>query len=579
MPSRPIIFVVDDTPSEFAALSEALTRRFGADYRIEGSAEPVAALETLARLRDEGRQVALVIADLWMPQVSGPEFLSRAHDLHPGARRSLLVDWWDRHSAPAILQGCAFGQLDNYLLKPWSPAEVYLYPVVSEFLAEWARDFGPPLEVIRVVGREPSARLHEVHELLIRNGIPHGCHTPDSDDGQQLLAMAGVDESRLPVMVLLDGRVLVDPSNAEIADALGASTRHDRECDLLVVGAGPAGLAAAVYASSEGLRTLVLEREAMGGQAGTSSLIRNYLGFPRGISGADLARRAYEQAWLFGSKFVFAREATALKVDADRRLVTLSDGRTISARTVLIATGATYRRLGVPGVDRFVGQGVFYTAISDARILAGQQVFVAGGGNSAGQAVVHCAKGASLVTLLVRGGSMEDRMSDYLVRQIRQLPNVEVRLNTEVVDAHGPGTLAQLTLRDRKSGVTETVPARILFVLIGAVPHTDWLAHALERDRHGFILTGRDLDDGAARLRFETSLSGVFAVGDVRHGSVKRVASAVGEGGAVLHSIHEYLAPKPSVAAVSARRQTRPPSVDQRTGSTVRAKRMTSSSP
>lgn len=575
MTSRPVIFVVDDTPADLTAMRDALSRRFGADYEVMVAARPLAALEMLARLRDQGRQVALVIADLWMPEVTGPELLSRAHDLHPGARRSLLVDWWDRHSAPAILKGCAFGQLDNYLLKPWSPAEVYLYPVVSEFLSEWARDFGPPLEVVRVVGRE-SARLHELHELLIRNGIPHGCHAPDSKEGRQLLAMAGVEDASRPVMVLLDGRVLVDPSNAEIADALGASTRDDRECDLLVVGAGPAGLAAAVYASSEGLRTLVLEREAMGGQAGTSSLIRNYLGFPRGISGADLARRAYEQAWLFGSKFVFAREATALTVDGNRRHVTLSDGRTLTARAVLIATGATYRRLGVPGVDRFVGQGVFYTGISDARILAGQQVFVAGGGNSAGQAVVHCAKGAGLVTLLVRGPSMEERMSNYLVRQIRQLPNVEVRLNTEVVDAHGPGRLEQLTLRDRKAGVAETVPARILFVLIGARPHTEWLEGTVARDSHGFILTGRDLDDGAARLRFETSLSGVFAVGDVRHGSVKRVASAVGEGGAVLHSIHEYLAPKPAAGPVP-RRAVR--KADQLTGSTVRAKRMTSSSP
>jgi thioredoxin reductase (NADPH) len=483
------------------------------------------------------------------------------HELHPRAKRLLLVPWWDRRSAPAILTGCALGRLDNYLHRPWVPAEVYLYPPVSEILAEWTRAARPGLELVRVIGHRRSARVHELDELLERNGIPHGLYEADSPEGQRLLALADADGSRLPALLLLDGRALVVPTNAEIADALGASTRHDRSCDLLIVGAGPAGLAAAVYAASEGLNTLVLEREALGGQAGTSSLIRNYLGFPRGISGADLAQRAYEQAWLFGAKYVLVREATALRAEGTKRVVTLSDGRDIEARAVLIATGATYRRLGIPSLERFVGEGVYYTALGDPHLLAGEHLYVAGGGNSAGQAVAHYARGAQHVTLLVRGKALHQAMSDYLVREIRELPNVDVRLQTEVVAGGGDGRLESLTLHDRTRDLTETVPASMLFVLIGALPHTDWLAGTVARDRHGFILTGRDLpgDEGAARerIRFETSVPGVFAIGDVRSASVKRVASAVGEGSAAAYSVHEYL--KAPVDLGSARADLRPP--------------------
>lgn len=546
--SRPVIVIVDDEPAALGTLLDALVRRFGGDYRIIPHLSALAALGELERLRAEGEELALVIADQWMPEMKGVELLGRVHDLAPNAKRLLIVAWGDRHAGGSILKGCAFGQLDNYLLKPWVPPEVHLYPAVNDTLADWMRAHGPRMELVRVVGEDPSRRSHEVQELLERNGIPHGFCVPQSKDGQRLLAETGLSEAQLPIVTLQDGRALVNPTNAELLDALGASSLKDRRCDLAVVGAGPAGLAAAVYGASEGLRTLVIEREAVGGQAGSSSLIRNYLGFPRGISGAELAQRAYQQAWLFGARYVFAREVTSLEARGPERLLTLSDGVTLTARVVLIATGATWERLGNPRLERFAGAGLFYTAVTDSRLMGGQVVYVAGGGNSAGQAVVHLARSAAHVTLLVRGDSLERKMSDYLVQQIRRLPNVEVRLRTEVVDGDGEGQLERITLRDRARNTQETVPTRMLFVLIGARPHTGWLAGTLQRDDHGFILTGRDLDSSLhdwplARppMRFETNMPGVFAVGDVRHGSVKRVASAVGEGAVAVQYMHDYL--------------------------------------
>lgn len=539
---------VDDERQELAALHDALFRRFSGDYRVVSHPSPSAALDDLKRIKASGERVALVIADQWMPEVTGSEFLAGVHGIHPVAQRVLLVSWGDKTAAPAILQGCAFGQLDNYLLKPWSPPEVYLFPALTEYLAEWTRAHGPRMEVVRLVGADPSPRAHAIRELLERNGVPHGFYAADSEEGRGMLEHAGLDGSRLPVLVLLDGQALIDPSNSEIFDALSATNLEERSCDLAIVGAGPAGLAAAVYAASEGLRTIVIEREAIGGQAGTSPLIRNYLGFPRGISGGELAQRAYEQAWLFGAKYVFARQASRLTPTGADRVLTLSNGIDITARAVVIATGATYKRLGIPRLERFVGAGVFYSTLSDVRLVEGKEVFVVGGGNAAGQAANHLAKRARRVTLLVRGDSLESGMSDYLVQQIRCLSNIEIRLRTEVVDGDGGIALEQIEIQERGGGTEETLRADALFALIGAHPNTDWLGDSLARDRDGYILTGRDIERAEGGwplerdpMKLETSMPGVFAAGDVRKGAIKRVASAVGEGSIVVQHVHEYL--------------------------------------
>ena len=552
---KPVILVVDDDLASLASLTEALSRRYGADYRIAFHATASGALEELSRIREGGERAALLIADQWMPEMKGLEFLGRAHKILPTAQRALLVDWGDRAAAPAILEGCAFGQLENYIRKPWSPPEVHLYPAIGEFLANWTRSHGPRMELVRVIGGEPARRTHETRAFLERSGIPHGYYEADSDAGRAVLESVGLDASRLPVVVLLDGRALVNPSNAEISDALGATNLEERDCDLAIVGAGPAGLAAAVYGASEGLRTIVVEREAVGGQAGASSLIRNYLGFPRGISGGELAQRAYEQAWLFGTKFVFAREGLKLSVNRAARILTVSDGIEITARAVIIATGAAYRRLDVPDSERLTGAGIFYATPGDATFVRGREVFVAGGGNAAGQAVLFFAGGgAAKVTLLVRGDSLERGMSDYLIQTIRRLPNVEVRLRTRVVGVAGERSLERITVRDDAAGSEETLSTQALFVMIGADPRTEWLADTVQRDPKGFILTGRAINRAQAlwRLdrpptRLETSIPGVYAAGDVRQGSIKRVASAVGEGAVAVQYVHEYLAGKYSL--------------------------------
>jgi thioredoxin reductase (NADPH) len=377
-----------------------------------------------------------------------------------------------------------------------------------------------------------------------------------------MLSERGLSPRALPVVLLADGAALVTPTNSEIADVLTEQGPVDLGCDLAVVGAGPAGLAAAVYGASEGLKTLVIEREAVGGQAGSSSLIRNYLGFPRGISGAELAQRAYQQAWIFGAKYLLARDVGSLRIAGDQRILALSDGREVTCRAVIIATGARYRRLGIPTLEALVGAGVYYTTF-DSRLARDHDVHVAGGGNSAGQAAVHLARHARHVTLLVRADALEKGMSDYLVQQIRQTPNIEVRLGCEIAGGAGTHRLESLTLRSVRGGETETVPANMLFALIGAQPHTEWLAGTLARDDRGFILTGRDLPEDSWPLsrrpkRYETSVPGVFAAGDVRHASSKRVASAVGEGSVAVQYVHEYLTEASEAARAAAEREPRP---------------------
>ena len=546
MLTRPVIMLVDDEPQALTPMLDALARRYGGDYRVVSHLSPRAALDDLITIKNEGEEVALIIADQWMPEMTGIDLLGRAHQIHPEAQRALLVTWGDRTAGPTILTSCALGQIENYVHKPWSPPEVHLYPLIGEYLAAWTRTHGPRMELVRVVGDDPSARAYELQELLHRNGIPHGFYVAASDAGRALLKQAGLDGSRLPVVILPDGHVLLDPSNSEILDSLGVSNLEQSRCDVAIVGAGPAGLAAAVYAASEGFDTLVIERQAIGGQAGSSSLIRNFLGFPGGISGGDLTLRAYQQAWLFGAKYVLAREVTQLRASGTDRILTLSDGREITARAVIIASGASYRRLDVPNLERFSGAGLFYTSPLSGVVLKDKNVFVAGGGNSAGQAVVYLAKNSNKVTLIVRAASLEQGMSDYLVRDIRQRSNVEVRLQTEVVDGGGEKMLERIVLRDRVSGKTETLPADLLFALVGAQPHTDWLGTAVDRERGGYIVTGRDLDRRGAAverepLPLETSMPGVFAVGDVRARSVKRVASAVGEGSIAVQYIHTYM--------------------------------------
>jgi thioredoxin reductase (NADPH) len=450
------------------------------------------------------------------------------------------------------------GQIDRVLEQPWGSPEELLYPQVSEALAAWWRANRPRFERVRLIGEQWDPRSHQLRDLGTRNLVPFGFYPADTEAGRQLLDDLGLASARLPVVAFADGRVLVDPSNTEIAAALGAPTQPPPgTADVTIVGAGPAGLAAAVYAASEGLRTVVVEPEALGGQAGSSSMIRNYLGFPHGVSGEELTFRAYEQALSFGAHFVHTRAAISLRPEGPHRVVTLSDGSEVVSRSVVLATGVAYRRLGIPNLERLVGAGVFYgAATAEARALRGEEVFVVGAGNSAGQAALHLAEYASKVTVLVRGGSLAATMSAYLVDQLDVTPNIKVRLATRITDGAGDHRLEALVLNEATTGRTERVAAVALFVLIGGVPRTDWLDGTLARDEGGYILACRDLAPPYEPLSelwtrrdrppfaLETSLPGVFAIGDVRHNSVKRVASAVGAGAMAISSAHAYLAEK-----------------------------------
>jgi thioredoxin reductase (NADPH) len=550
--SQPILFLVDDRPKVLEALSADLKRRFGADHRIVAEAAPGAALEVLEALAKQAEEVALVVAGQQMAELPGVLVLLRAHELHPSAKRVLLVGRREWTPANPAVRAMTLGQIDTYLFEPWLPVERFLYLPISQVLADWVPSRGPSFEGIRIVGPRWGTRSHELRDMLTRMGIPHGWYQATSATGRRLLEEAGQDGSRLPVLVFHSGQVFVDPSDAELAEALGYGTRPGTgPYDLVIVGAGPAGLAAAVYAASEGLGTLVVEPQVVGGQAGTSTMIRNYLGFPRGIGGGDLANRALEQAWLFGANLVLAQRATGLRVDGPRRLVGLSDGSEVEAQAVVVASGVSWRRLGVPRLEALVGAGVFYGAAgAEARAMEGQDVFVVGAGNSAGQAALHLARYAASVTVVARGPDLAASMSDYLVRELDEAPNVAVRLRTQVVDGLGGHRLEGLALRRRDNEVTEEVPAAALFVMIGGEPRTDWLA-GVERDNRGYILTGHDLLGPNGRpagwplrrppLLLETSIPGVFAAGDVRHRSVKRVASAVGEGAVAVQLVHQYL--------------------------------------
>jgi thioredoxin reductase (NADPH) len=550
--SRPVFFLVSDSPQVLDALSADLERRFAADYRILG-VDSAAALPSLTELAGRSEEVALLIADQNLVGMAAVAFLVQAHALRPTAKRVLLIERGDWSSANPAVLAMAIGQIDFHLYRPWWPVERILYPAVSDFLASWDATQEPSSVPLRIVGPQWSPRSHELRDVLTRIGVPYWFHDEQSAAGRALLQEVGLDGSRMPVVVHFQGEVMADPSHAELMSSLGVLTGPNIEdCDVAIIGAGPAGLAAAVYAASEGLQTLVLEPVVTGGQAGTSSLIRNYLGFHRGISGADLAIRATEQAWLFGANLVLSQEATGLAVRGSDRLVRTTDGSEVAARAVIIATGMSWRRLGVPRLEALLGFGVFYGAAgAEARAMQGKDVYLVGAGNSAGQAALHLARYAASVTIVVRGDSLATSMSEYLTTEIDRISNIRVRLGTEVVDGAGQGYLETLTLRAKGSAATEMVSASALFLLIGAVPHTRWLRDTVECDDRGFVRTGRDLLQAGELptgwplkrppLLLETSIPGVFAAGDVRQRSVKRVASAVGEGAIAIQLVHEYL--------------------------------------
>jgi len=459
---QPILFLVNDQDRVLDALAGDLARRFGVDYRILGERSPAAALATLAQLAAGSEEVALLIAAQRMRQMPGVEFLVRAHELQPAAKRVLLVGRRQWTSTNPAVRAMTLGQIDDYLFEPWLPAGRWLYLPISQVLADWVPSRAPSFEGIRIVGPRWGTRAHELRDTLTRMGIPHGWYAADSQAGRQLLEEAGQDGSRLPVVVFHSGRVFVDPSNAELAEGLGFGIRPAAaHYDLVIVGAGPAGLAAAVYAASEGLHTLVVEPRVVGGQAGTSALIRNYLGFPRGIGGGVLANRALEQAWLFGVNLVLTQRATGLRARGRDRLVRLSGGVEVAAAAVVIASGVSWRRLDVSRLEALVGAGVFYGAAeAEARATEGQDVFVVGAGNSAGQAAIQLARYAASVTILCRGDALGRSMADYLVQQIQRAPNITVRLHAEVADGYGSGRLEGLSLRDRRNGVTRGGPVR-----------------------------------------------------------------------------------------------------------------------
>ena len=544
-----MLLAVDGDPDALSRTEIELTRRYGQDYRVVTESTAADAIADLQRLCEEGEPVALVLADQCLGETPGADLLAQARELHPAVKRGLMIGWGDWANADTserISTAMTLGKIDYYVLKPQRCPDELFHRTVAEFLFEWARHESPLQGEIEIVAELGSPRAAELRDLLGRNGIPYACHPPESDEGRALLEGAGQDDPTVPIAKVGGGRFIVNPTNVELADAFGVSTElgEQHEFDVVVIGAGPAGLAAAVYASSEGMRALVIEREAIGGQAGSSSLIRNYLGFSRGVSGSDLAQRAYQQAWVFGTKFLLMREVIELRPGERRHVLRTADGAEISTMAVLLASGVSYRRLETPSLSCLEGEGVFYGAsAADAKALPGKRVFVVGGGNSAGQAAMHLSRYAAQVTMLVRRANLSATMSDYLCRAIEAAENIDVMYETEAVGGTGEHRLETLTLLDNRSGKKSTVDADALFVMIGARPGTDWLPSEIERDEWGYILTGPDLErgNGASPPMGETSLSRVFAVGDVRHGSVKRVASAVGEGSIVIQQVHHYI--------------------------------------
>jgi thioredoxin reductase (NADPH) len=547
--ARPILLAVDDDVSVLEAVVQDLRRQYGAEYRVMRAASGQAALDTLTQVKARTEPVALILSDQRMPGLTGVDFLERAREIYPDARRVLLTAYADTEAA---IQAINSARIHYYLNKPWDPPEEKLYPVLNDLLDDWKAGFRPPFEGLRVIGNRWSLKDHRLRTFLSRNHVPYRwLDIAGNEEAVKLLAEKDLKPEQLPVVLFSDGTMMPDADPDILAVRVGLSTQATQEFyDITVVGAGPAGLAAAVYGASEGLKTLIIEPEAPGGQAGSTSRIENYLGFPAGVTGADLGRRAHMQATRFGAEFLTQR-AAGLRIDGQYRFVKLADGREVSSHVVLLAPGVQYRRLTIPGADRLTGCGIYYgAALVEASSCKDEDVYVVGGANSAGQAALHFSKFARKVTMLVRGTGLTLSMSKYLIDEIEKTSNIEVATETQVVKAEGDGHLGSLCLHGPNGEYR--VPATSLFVFIGAEPGVEWLPTSILRDEKGFVLAGPDLRrDGKMPeswreprepFLLETSVPGVFVAGDVRHGSIKRVASAVGEGSIAVQFAHQYLA-------------------------------------
>ncbi|SDR03849.1 thioredoxin reductase (NADPH) [Arthrobacter crystallopoietes] len=567
--SVPVMLLATTDPTSRRILGDELRRRYGADYEVVDCVDLAHGRAVLEGLRRWGRPVALILGCYGPADRGGLDFLRRAYGYHPAAKRGVVVTWGDFASAPTVFRAVAQGHADLVIIRPERLRDEEFHGAITDALDDWHLAQGSGFEAVRLIGKTGDSRTHALRDSLSRNHIPVGFYPVGSEAAERTLASLNLRDPALPVLVLeftASPTVLENPSDLEIAEALGVTRPPpaDKIFDVVVVGAGPSGLATAVYAASEGLSTMVVEREAVGGQAGTSSLIRNYPGFSRGVSGAHLAYRSFHQAWIFGTDFLFMRKVETLGVDGALRTVSISDGTTVRGRTVVVATGVDYRRLGIPQLEELVGRGVFYGAtVSEAPSMAGKHVCVVGGGNSAGQAALHLAKYAKKVSLLVRGPTLAVSMSDYLIAQLEATRNVAIRYGTEVVGVRDlEGFLAAVDVAGRgaaDAGPIEEIEAGGLFVLIGSVPRTSWLPDTVQRDPSGFLRTGaiREVSDaesngpGKLPLALETSMPGVFAIGDVRAGSIKRVATAVGDGATVVSMLHAYLAEHPLPASMS----------------------------
>jgi thioredoxin reductase (NADPH) len=551
---KPILLAVDDDAEVVHAVERDLRRRYAEHYRVLHADSGAVALEALQGLKKRNDTVALLLVDQRMPQMTGVEFLGRAMELFPDAKRVLLTAYADTDAAIRAINDA---KIQHYLLKPWDPPEEHLYPVLDDLLEDWRGSYRPPFEGLRVLGTRWSPNCYALRDFLARNQTPYqwvDVERADQDaEVRRTMEAAGAKAACLPMVLFPDGSSLDNPSTGQLAEKMGLRVRPDMAFyDLVIVGGGPAGLAAAVYGASEGLRTVLVEMEAPGGQAGMSSRIENYLGFPSGLSGGDLARRAVAQARRFGVEILSPAQVTNLRVEGPSRIIKLGEGTDIGCKVLLIATGVSYRKLNVPGLERLQGSGVYYgSAMTEAMACQGEDVYIVGGANSAGQAAMYFSKYARRVVMLVRGESLSASMSQYLIDQIKQTPNIQVEAHSRVVEAHGDTHLEAISIRCDTSGETSKVPTSMLAIFIGAEPKTDWLAGVVERDERGFILTGSDLlrngkrPAGWSLVRDpywpETSVPGIFAAGDVRHGSVKRVASGVGEGSIAVQFTHQYL--------------------------------------
>ncbi|WP_420628046.1 FAD-dependent oxidoreductase [Candidatus Leptofilum sp.] len=549
--AKPIILTVDDEVQVSNAIERDLRRYYGKEYRIVKATSAASALTTVQRLKQRNDQIALFLVDQRMPDMEGTEFLAEAMKIYPDARKVLLTAYADTQAAISAINTVG---LDHYLMKPWDPPEQTLYPILDDLLGDWLATAQIPFDGIRVAGTLWSPASHRIKDFLARSQIPYEWLDIEQDaEARALVETVNEDQHRLPILFFPDGQMLIAPDITAVADKVGLQTQPTQPFyDLIIIGAGPAGLAAAVYGASEGLHTLLIDKETTGGQAGTSSRIENYLGFPKGLSGADLARRATAQATRLGAEILTAQEVVQISINDPYRSVTLADGTELNCRALIIATGASLRTLDVPGIEAVTGAGVYYgAAITEAAYYKGEHVFVVGGANSAGQGAMFFSRYASKVTMLVRGSALNKGMSQYLVDQIDSTENIEVCVRTSVIEVKGADRLEALVIQNNDTGETETVSAAALFAFIGAKPHTDFVANIVERNRVGFILTGSDLTRNGRRPQnwrlkrdpflLETNVPGIFAVGDVRQGAIRRVASAVGQGSTAVSFVHQYL--------------------------------------